>query len=113
MTKLEELEAKVREHKDAIRNSKSGLLKADREKAIRRLEKQILREKSKEAGDESASFPNCSMGSLQCFAKEGGKCTILTDTYFRDRACPFYKSREQHLADQAEIAKKLRIRNLL
>lgn len=44
----------------------------------------------------SRNFPNCNKS--ECFANLSGECNILTDSY-GDRACPFFKTKEQHESD--------------
>lgn len=44
----------------------------------------------------------------QCFGYEDGKCLILSSNNFGGRKCPFYKTREQILAEEERAAKVLR-----
>ena len=42
--------------------------------------------------------PSCDRAS--CFAYDNGKCSVLSDNSFK-RECPFYKSVEEKMADDA------------
>lgn len=38
-------------------------------------------------------LPKCLQRRYNCTANEGGRCMILTDTYFKEKICPFFKEK--------------------
>ena len=40
-------------------------------------------------------LPKCLQRRYNCTANQGGRCLILTDTYFKDKTCPFFKGNEE------------------
>lgn len=54
---------------------------------------------------EIKDFPRCS--SVECFACEEGHCLILTNNKFKGKPCPFFKTKEQVLNEQARCKERL------
>lgn len=49
--------------------------------------------------------PECR--AKDCFANSGGHCTVLKDTDFKGRPCPFYKTYSQTAAEDARRRERL------
>lgn len=47
----------------------------------------------------SGKLPPCSHGT-ECFANDDKRCTVLKDTCFRGKKCPFFKTKEQLQKEQ-------------
>lgn len=39
--------------------------------------------------------PNCVKQHTDCFAHSEGRCGVLSNTDFKDKDCPFYKTKAQ------------------
>lgn len=50
----------------------------------------------------------CVYGKTGCAAYQDGFCKALSDTRFKDRVCPFYKTKQQKEADIAASRKRLK-----
>lgn len=50
--------------------------------------------------------PPCAKGKTDCFAWSKGNCTVLTNTLFGRRKCPFYKPDRQRRAELKELERK-------
>lgn len=112
LANVEEMMARLEEHREAIKKTRSPYLRADRVKAIRKLEREI-EEMENEEKEPADKFPKCCRKDQKCFAVQGGRCQILTDTKFNGRACPFFKTKEKHIMDQAAAVERMRINSLL
>ena len=49
--------------------------------------------------------PTC--GAVDCDTNEEGHCIALTTTDFRNKKCPFYKTKEQAKNDRAKCEERL------
>lgn len=47
----------------------------------------------------SSKLPPCLHGT-KCFANDNKRCTVLKDTFFGGRKCPFCKTKEQLQKEQ-------------
>lgn len=56
--------------------------------------------------------PKCEQKKFDCFAFFQGRCTILNDTLFLNKDCPFYKTSNIHnVEDKSQEKNKIKEEN--
>lgn len=51
--------------------------------------------------------PPCEKQHTDCFAHSNGRCAILSKTDFREKDCPFYKTKKQCAEENMARLKRL------